>query len=122
MEQLPEIIDAGANDEQTAQGVGHSMESGALDQEDIDHGDDGICQENDIECSPGASAVDDLAKHIEVKGKLQGGGEIAEQAIIDHGHGQVIFHPGKDATEQQEEGEIPEPLLVCAEKKDRQAC
>jgi hypothetical protein len=66
--------------------------------------------------------MDDLAKHIEVKGKLQGGGEIAEQAIINHGLGKVILHPGQDANDEKKKGEISEPALVCAKKKDRQAC
>jgi hypothetical protein len=122
LEQFPEVIDAGDDDEQAAQGVSHCMESVALDQEDIRQGDDGICQENDIECFLGAASIDDLPEHIQVEREFYCGRDVAEEAVIDFGNGEVIFHPGKDAAEQEEEREIPEPALVCAEEKDRQAC
>jgi hypothetical protein len=36
LEKLPEIINAGANDQQTTQGIGHGLEPGFLDKENID--------------------------------------------------------------------------------------
>jgi hypothetical protein len=98
------------------------MESVALDQEDIGQGNDGIGQENNVERFFSAAAIDDLPEHIEVKSEFHCGGNVTEEAIIDHGLGEVIFHPGKDADEQEEEGKIPEPALVSTEEKDRQAC
>jgi hypothetical protein len=98
------------------------MESIALDQEDIRQGNDGIGKENDIECFFGAAALDDLPKHKEVKCEFHCGGDVAEEAVVDHGLGKVIFHPGQNTNEQEEKREILEPALVGAKEKDRQAC
>jgi hypothetical protein len=95
------------------------MESVALDQEDIGQGNDRISHKKDIERILSAAAMNDLPKHIEIKGELYYGGDVAEQVIVDLCPGQIILHPCKDAAEQKEEWEIPEPTLVSAKEKDR---
>jgi hypothetical protein len=42
LEQLPEIIDAGADDEQATQCIGHGVKSVTLNKKDVYQGDDGI--------------------------------------------------------------------------------
>lgn len=64
LEQFPEIIDAGADDEQATQCIGHCVESVALDKENIDQGDNRVGEQKGIErllCTP---AMDDLVEYI----------------------------------------------------------
>ena len=121
LEQFPEIVDAGADDEQATQCIGHCVESVALDKKDIGEGDDGIGKEKDIVHLICAAAIDDLAEHIQIKGELYYGGNVAELGIIDLGDSEVILHPGKEADEQKKEGKIPQPALGGGKEKDRQA-
>ena len=107
MEEFPEIINAGADDEQAAKCIGHRVESVALDQEDIDQGDDGIGEDKGVERLFCAAANDDLTEHIQVKGEFYYGGYIADLGIIDLGDSEVILNPGKEADDQEKEGKMP---------------
>jgi hypothetical protein len=64
LKEFPEIINAGAYDEQATQCISHCMEAVALNKENIDQGDDGIGDEECKECLFCAPVVDDFPEHI----------------------------------------------------------
>lgn len=96
------------------------MEAIALDQQDIGQGHRGVRQKKDIEHLLSAAPIDDLPEHIKIKCEFNHGRDVAEQRVVDHGSGEVVLDPCKNAAEQQEEGEIPKPPLWSGKEKYRQ--
>jgi hypothetical protein len=121
LEQFQEIINAGADDDQATQCIGHCVKPVALNEEDIYQGDSGIDEEKDVERLLCGGAMDDLTEHKQVKCELYDRRDAAEPAIVSNSDSEVVLHPGQYANEQEKEGKIPEPALVGGKEKDRQA-
>jgi hypothetical protein len=85
LEQLPEIIDAGQHDQQTAQGISHRMKDHrALDQQGIDQEDCRIDDQTTQEDHFDLPVADDLPDEIDIKSKFENRDEIDKKQIIDH--------------------------------------
>ena len=100
LEQFPEIINTGADDEQATQCVGHCVKAIALDKEDIYQGNSGIDEEKDVERLLCGGEMDDLTEHKQVKCELYDRRDAAKPAIVSNSDSKVVLHPGQDTDEQ----------------------
>ena len=121
LEELEEIIDAAGHDQERAQAIGDSMEGMALNEEDIDQGENGIEVGDigqDLFCrSPGYDVMEE-EKDI---GNDQDGLDVTGEQVIDPQEAEIGRAGLHEPIDEQKNGEMFEPGLLRGSYEDGQA-
>jgi hypothetical protein len=121
LEQFPEIINAGGDDQQAAQAIAHSMKDPDLDEKDIYQRKKRIGDKEKKKDFFGLGPVDDLAQQKEVEIDDQHRFDIVDENSVVTVPGKEIEKSFRQAIQKQEYGEIFQILFDRRSKINCQA-
>ena len=107
LEKLPEIVDAGGDDQQAAQAIGHRVEDpGLLNEKEIHHRDQQVDDKHDQEDFFRLWPFDDGHQEVEVEPEGGHGIHIADKNIVDPVQGHIAGARIETTIDEEEDRKI----------------